>query len=279
MKRTSPARVKLRLRQEAGFGCCVCGHPFYEYHHIRDFAAWPHHDPTEMMVLCPNHHHEATVRALSEADQRKWKQNPFNITRGLVDGPLVIDTDIIAIEVGTVLFVGTGFKLVVDGNPLLLLESDEKSRLLLTMDLYDKDDSLVASIVRNEWVVGDPLPWDFEYGFQWIRIRRKYRDISLVLDARRRPVTLSGELWRNGQNFLMTEKMLVFNGVVQDIALGRIGLVGLMLSADTKESKFAIVPDPLFGEGRIYTCQHEETRIEEGIELYRTLINSRGRGS
>ena len=73
VRREPPAHVKLQLPQEAGFGCCICGYPFYEYHHIREFTPEPHHDPEDMMVLCPNHHHQATVHALEETDQRRWK--------------------------------------------------------------------------------------------------------------------------------------------------------------------------------------------------------------
>ena len=29
-----PEIVKRQVRQEAGFGCCKCGNPIFEYHHI-----------------------------------------------------------------------------------------------------------------------------------------------------------------------------------------------------------------------------------------------------
>jgi hypothetical protein len=68
LTREPPAAVKRQLRQEAAFGCCICGHPIYQYHHIRPFEPNHHHDPDDMMLLCPNHHHEATVGALEEAE-------------------------------------------------------------------------------------------------------------------------------------------------------------------------------------------------------------------
>ena len=42
------------------------------------------------MVLCPNHHHEATVHAIAEHEQRNWKKHPLNIVNGYVDGLLKI---------------------------------------------------------------------------------------------------------------------------------------------------------------------------------------------
>jgi hypothetical protein len=32
--REIPSEIKRQLRQEAGFGCCICGIPIIEYHHI-----------------------------------------------------------------------------------------------------------------------------------------------------------------------------------------------------------------------------------------------------
>ena len=270
--REPPAHVKLQLRQEAGFGCCICGYPFYAYHHIREFAPGPHHDPKDMMVLCPNHHHQATVHALEETDQHRWKLKPFNIKRGFADGQLIVNSRTIAIEVGSNLFIGDGFKLVVDHEPLLQLESDEEGRLLISTDLYDRKDLLLASIVKNEWITGDPLPWDFEFGFRWIRIRRKQRDIALYIDARNQPVNLSGDFWRKGQNFSVNQNSLVFNGVIQDIGFVHIGFAGLMLLADTAKSKFSIVPEPALGKGKIFNWPNEETRIKWGFAQYHKLL-------
>lgn len=91
---------------------------------------------------------------------------PFNIKRGFADGQLVVNSRTIAIEVGSNLFIGDGFKLAVDHEALVQLDSDEQGCLLISVDLYDRNDLLLASIVRNEWITGDPLPWDFEFGFR-----------------------------------------------------------------------------------------------------------------
>lgn len=270
--RKPPAHIKRQLRQEAGFGCCICSYPFYEYHHITEFAQAPHHDPKDMMVLCPNHHHQATVHALEEADQRRWKLNPFNMDRDFSDGQLTVNTDITAIEVGSNIFFGDGFKLVVDDEPLLHLESDAENRLLISVDLYDRNDLLLASIVQNEWITGDPLPWDFEFGFRWIKIRRKQRDIALYIDARNHLVKLSGDFWRKGQNFSVDQNSLIFNGVIQNIGFIHIGFAGLMLLADTLKSKFSIVPELTLGKGKILNWPDEETKIEWGMSQYRSLL-------
>ena len=44
-ERDIPDRIKRQLRQEAGFGCCKCGFPIYDYHHIVEFSEEKHFRP------------------------------------------------------------------------------------------------------------------------------------------------------------------------------------------------------------------------------------------
>lgn len=52
----TPADVERKLRQEAGFGCARCGHPYIEYHHIIPYAEEPHFRAEDMIALCGNCH-------------------------------------------------------------------------------------------------------------------------------------------------------------------------------------------------------------------------------
>src|SRR5262245_46462191 len=76
-----PVEIQRQLRREAWFGCCRCGSPFVEYHHILGIARTGH-QAAEMMLLCPSCHHLATVGALDETEQRKLKTLPFNRRMG-----------------------------------------------------------------------------------------------------------------------------------------------------------------------------------------------------
>ncbi len=201
MSRYIPNPIKRSLRKEAGFGCCVCGYPFFEYHHIRPFAELEDHDEKHMMVLCPNHHHQANVSVIDSEKQYLLKKAPYNIVKGYVDGPLPINSRALAVEVGSNQLVGAGFKFVVDQIPLLELKKNIEHHLLLSMDLYDPEDNLLISITDNEWISGDPLPWDFEYNFNWLRLRRKDRVVSIEIDARKEPLSLLGDLYLKKQNF------------------------------------------------------------------------------
>ena len=152
--------LERQLRQEGGFGCCFCGHPF-SYHHIEAYAESHKHDPARMMVVCPNHHHQCTVNALDIQNQHQAKANPFDIMHGFVNGQLLITSRVIAVEAGSNQFIGSGFKFVVDGEPLLRIRPDTEGRLLLSLNLYGPDDSLLMMISENEWIAGHPLAWIF----------------------------------------------------------------------------------------------------------------------
>src|SRR5450755_2216738 len=81
-RKSLPAAVARQLRQEAGFGCCKCGTPILQYHHIVEWAEEEHFRPEDMMVLCPLHHDQATKGAMPAIEQRQMKSAPHNIQRG-----------------------------------------------------------------------------------------------------------------------------------------------------------------------------------------------------
>jgi len=55
-------------------------------HHIIPYREEPHFRPEDMVLLCPNHHAEADSRAMSEEQQRAYKQAPRNIEEGVSKG-------------------------------------------------------------------------------------------------------------------------------------------------------------------------------------------------
>src|SRR5437867_1684432 len=94
----TPPAVALRLRKEAGFGCCKCGFPVVQYHHIIEYANDPHFRPEDMMALCARCHEEATKGVMTVAEQRRFKAHPHNIGRGWAAGPLKINHDECVVE-------------------------------------------------------------------------------------------------------------------------------------------------------------------------------------
>jgi hypothetical protein len=230
-----PEALKRGLRQEAAFGCCFCGYPFIEYHHIEPYTDKPIHDARTMMVVCPNHHHQCTVGAISEERQQQAKVEPFNKVRGYVNGQFVTDSKVVAVAMGSNLFVGAGFKFVVDGEPLLELRRDPAGRLLLSICLRDAEDNLLLSIVENDWITGEHFPWDLEYGFNIVRLRCAERKIALTVNARATTVDVRGELWRKRQQLSVSGSQLKFDGVRRNLAFMGIAFVGMSLTVDTQK--------------------------------------------
>jgi len=267
-----PEPVKRVLRQSAGFGCCVCGHPFVEYHHIAPYSGDPHHDLSKMMTLCPNHHHEATVGALSVEAQYGAKTRPYNVTRGYADGLLKVDAHELAIEVGTNYFVGAGLKLLVDDEPLLAITSDCDGHLALSATIYDRDDNLLLLLDKNEWVTGDSLPWDVQYGYNRISVRQRRGDISLEVDARRLPVAIKGRLHRKAQTFQVNASTLRIDGVRENIQYQRLGLVAMQIVVDTAARVIRFGPYAPFQHGMLVSNPDAAERLRLSLEAYRRMV-------
>jgi 5-methylcytosine-specific restriction endonuclease McrA len=195
-RKRRPNSVSKALRQEAGFGCCKCGNPIFEYHHIVPYTDEdPHNRVEDMMVLCPNCHDEATRGVIEEPEQRWLKAHPANIREGLASGRLVANQKAVEVQAGgTVLLAGIGPLLSVDGEPLLKLGVGPAGDLRLSIALWDAEANLLALIEENEWVSGDPLPWDIDFDFRRLTIRRRHRDISLDLDLRGELAQIRGRL-------------------------------------------------------------------------------------
>src|ERR1700692_4051167 len=206
-----PAAVARRLRQEAGFGCCKCGSPILQYHHIVEWADEEHFRPEDMMVLCPLHHDQATKGAMPELEQRQMKSAPHNIQRGHALGLLEVKQDYCAADLGSVTVVGEGSFIRVDNDDILSLHMGPQN-LEISLKLYSETDALLIEIVRNEWISGDPLPWDIEADWQTLTLRERNRKISIFVNAKTVPMQLRGEFWRSGKAIVVDKNGHVVRG-------------------------------------------------------------------
>src|SRR5579862_1711598 len=197
----TPADVRRRLRQEARFGCCACGSPIFQFHHIVPYADDPHFRPKDMMVLCPNCHDKAGAGVWTVDEQRALKADPFNLQHGHAKGQLVVKQNHLAVDIGGHIFDSPAGDLIrVDGDPLLATALAERlGTLLLSVKLYAEDDTLLATIVENEWISNEPMPWDIEFRYQELSIRSAPRKINLSVNSHDDPVKVRGELWRAGR--------------------------------------------------------------------------------
>jgi hypothetical protein len=239
-RRPRPRPVEQILRQEAGFGCCVCGHPIFQYHHIVPYTEKdPHYRPDDMMILCPNHHDEATQQVMSEATQREHKAHPYNIVNGYAGGMLTVDQARPEINIGgSVGMIGEGSLIEVDRGPLMYLATGERGTLLLDVALYDEEDRLVAEITENEWVSSDPLPWDIDFGYRDLTIRSAPRRIALSMDTRVTPIMIRADLWRKGKRIQLGSNGVTWSGGGGGIS--ELSTEGFMIAISTKSDNIML---------------------------------------
>lgn len=216
-----PAGVQLQLRQEAGFGCCRCGYPFYQYHHIIPWEIEHHYRPEDMMIVCPNCHNEIRAGNVSEAEQRKWKNKPANIQAGFADGLLRIDQNELAVQLGGAIFTETPILVRMYGENIISAKLSENGRLLISMRSYDQNENIVFDVRDNQWITGADLPWDLYAKWRHVKLRSEPRKIELEVDARQSPVKVRGTFWKKGDWFEATEN------IMQSAGMGIIGAISV----------------------------------------------------
>lgn len=169
------------------------------------------HDRRDMMAVCPNCHRAITKRAVPVDTQRQWKALPHNIANGFANGQLLLPTATVALQMGANLFVGPGPKLVVDNAPVVSISADGKRSMLVSVDLRDRNDRVILTLVDNEWVTGDIAAWDIEFNHNRLRIQSAVHETALELDARSDVVKLAGHLWTHGVQFDVSPSALVLH--------------------------------------------------------------------
>jgi hypothetical protein len=196
VRKAIPAAITRQLRQEAGFGCCKCGSPILQYHHIIPWEEEEHYRPDDMMVLCPLHHDQVTKGAMPVTEQRELKSKPHNIEIGHAFGLLEIKQDYCAADLGSVTVVGEGCFIRIDNDEILSFYMGPKN-LEISLKLYSEANELLVQIDKNDWISGDPTPWEIEADWQTLILREKARKISIALDAKKVPLKIRGEFWHS----------------------------------------------------------------------------------
>ncbi|MEK7439411.1 MAG: HNH endonuclease [Chloroflexota bacterium] len=206
--RPTPEPIARQLRQESAFGCCRCGHPIIQYHHIIPYADDHHFRPKDMMALCPNCHDAANNGAITLDEQRRFKSKPYNVKRGYATGFLTIHNKPLQLNMGSNIFIGGGIIIQADKTSLVTLNLNERSRIELTIKLYDQQNNLILAIDKNEWVSGDPTPWDIDASYQKLKIRKKKGLVALDLNLQQMHVYIKANLWWKGHLILISPSTL-----------------------------------------------------------------------
>ncbi len=247
-----PSDVKRQLRQEAGFGCCVCGNPIFEYHHIIPYATEAHFRPQDMMILCPNHHEAAREKgALDEIEQRSNKKIPFNILNECASGQLIVkQTDTLVDLGGHTFHAGEGDLLRINGESTISVRLSDRGTLLLSLVLRDASDKVVVEIKDNEWLSGDEMPWDIRFEHRKLTINSAPYQISLDVDSGSNPIAVRGTIWGGGKLLKIDSKGL---HVDQAHFIGS-GRVNAVIEMDSQTTGFRLVSQGAIRRNSMCQC-------------------------
>ena len=196
---STPSAVRRVLRKESGFGCCLCGHPFIQYHHIVPWHEDQHFRPEDMMTLCAQCHHLCTVEAIPISDQRTAKSRPKNIVDNELKGRLWVTSRELRVNLAGGTAIETPNLLQIAGETVLGARLDQDTgRVLISAQIRAPDGKLLAKIVDNEWSMRPDSVWDFEVFPRHATVRLGPADIAFSVDTRGDSVNLQGKWFHNG---------------------------------------------------------------------------------
>lgn len=224
-----PAEVARQLRQESGFGCCFCGHPFIQFHHIVPWSVEKHYRASDMMTVCGNHHDLINANAISIEEQREAKGFPKNIVEGLSRGRLYITNPELIVRIGPALAINTPELISFRDKPIVQIRRSDDDRILVSALIQDRSGQIIAAIKDNEWYVPVANIWDFEVKPKQAAVRLARRDIAFGIDARDSEILVRGNWCLGGMDLSFGPKGCVFgsNNIFAGTARNCRGFIGL----------------------------------------------------
>ncbi|MCX5513832.1 HNH endonuclease [Kaistia algarum] len=195
-RRRIPADVARKLRQEAGFGCAKCGHPYLEYHHIVPWRDDQHYRVEDMVALCANCHANIDVYRADRQYQLKYK--PKNIVEDRVQGFLDFDKRDLIFRVGGNWFENVDTMIQFRNTPIVSARIiDNQARV--SLNLFNSAGRLVLQVVDNEIALRASTFWDFECRQGVAIARSATRSIALRMDFQGNEASIEGEIWMGGK--------------------------------------------------------------------------------
>lgn len=184
-----PRSIQRQVRKECGYGCVICGLPLFEYHHIIEWAIEQKHEVNNLVLLCPTHHSSVTKGLTKEAQVRRYRASPFNLSNGKSRSnlPFFFEGDSCSVFMGSLMF-KTEFQngegeinaISVDGIPIVGFVLQD-NQLLLNLNLFDNFNNLILSISNNEILVSN-IPWDMKFEGTKLTIYNSPRNLLFVIN-------------------------------------------------------------------------------------------------
>lgn len=212
-----PAHIKREVRRQCGFGCAICGMPFFEYDHIEEYAGIKEHTADNLILLCPNHHSSKTTKKLSKERIREAKSHPFNKGKARTTVYKIEPAKQLTILLGSNLLSGWSpdinddYDLIwINGKSFFTIHS-ENGWLSVSLEITDDEGNTLLYVERGELIVYTAA-WDYVYEGNNIKIRTSLRKIILDFNLSDRKVeVLKGMFLDKNLDGLVVESERMFN--------------------------------------------------------------------
>lgn len=162
LSRYIKADVKREVRRACGFGCVICGVTITDYEHFfPDFRDAHSHDPSQIALLCPTHHREATNGILPKAQIAESRAKPAALQSGFArkDHPYFRGRP--SIFMGSIRLQCRAPLRVHGFEPIRVSYDDEDGIALLSGYFSTPNGKSILKIQENWWDVSSDN-WDFE---------------------------------------------------------------------------------------------------------------------
>lgn len=181
-----PEEVKREVRRRCGFGCVLCGAPIYQYDHMHAWSKGGAHEPENLTLLCASHHEEKTKKLIPIERVRQANSAPLNRRQDKSPAHMLhYFGDEFEVFLGSLKFTqkltpeGHCNLVRINSETLLNLRIDQ-GNLLVTLKLYDKDESPLVTIIDNE-LTYKTVSWDVQFIGRCLTVREDKRAIRARL--------------------------------------------------------------------------------------------------
>jgi hypothetical protein len=185
LSRTIDADIKREIRQNAGFGCVICGSAIYTYEHIDPtFSEARSHDPKCMTLLCAACHDRVTRGLLSKETVWKATANPKCLETGFSFGPFDIGATFPEIHIGPLVVTNTPTIIKTMDDIILKIEPPEENGgpFRLSASLTNRSGTEILNIDQNQWNTSTSN-WDVQVVGSRITINNGAGDVALILQT------------------------------------------------------------------------------------------------
>lgn len=210
--KTIPVQIQRQLRKECFYGCAVCGVPLLKYAHIVPYNRIQALLPENMIALCPQHYYKYDSGDLSESSLREAKKDPHNKLQP--QDAFFVESQDLTINIGKCKFINTHRILAVDDFDLITVTRENGKYLLLDVNLFDRMNSLIATISENSWVAGNIAGWCIDYVPQkkHLNIRNVQRNITFEMIMENTELYIDVMMYYNSYPISVTRNEISLNG-------------------------------------------------------------------